>query len=152
MRKLFLFAIRFVASVIKGCAGLAIVAAIVLAVLFSRESNMNRCSVDGVEFGETEIRELQEACADKDRIIREQEQRIAELTAQLDEDLQIHWQMELQLLPELDLEWLEFTCFDVWASATREEFEGTAQGEQVVICSSALFRWSATNLGMTSDG
>lgn len=145
MKKLFLTPIRLVLSFVKGCAGLAAVAAIVLAVLLSRTETT------GFDQDEATIRELQTIIARQEQQIADQEARIEELVRQAETTYLVHRQVQLRLLPELDWEWLEFSCFDFWDEVGRSTFESCFEGQQEILFSSGILEWSFTTLELAED-
>lgn len=144
MKKLFVTPIKLVLSFVKGCACLAVLAAVALFVMLNRFEG----TVSGAD--QVSNQELNEIIAQQNRVIAEQDAQIEELLGQLGTTYQVHRRLNLRLLPGLEWEWLEFRCFDFWDEVSKSSYESCVEGQREILYSSGFLQWSFTTLERTA--
>lgn len=139
--KFLLFPIRLV---IKACKGTALVLALVMMVvlLMPKVSSSLSTSSQPCPYQQENVL-LQE------QIMSLQEEN-DQLRSILSSDYQLLRRFEIQILPELDWDWMTLRWFEFWDDATYRDYERYPEGTSEILWTSTLFECSLTTLERSS--
>ena len=135
MKNLFLLPIRLAGFVLKGAALLAALALVVVLWMpnLSQEAECPECT------------QLRAEC----QTLREELDRAS---AALDTEYLLRRRIDLQFLPELDLEWLRIETISFWDEVSQRHFERCPEGTSETIWCGAFLECSLTTTEQSWSG
>ncbi len=134
MKNLFMFPIRLAGFAIKGAAWLAALALVVVLWMpnLSGGADCTECNL------------LRAEC----QTLREELDRASEA---LDTEYLLRRRIDVQLLPELDLEWLRIETISFWDEVSQRHFERCPEGTSETIWCGAFLECSLTTTEQSSS-